>query len=186
MNICASSCLVSFHVLTESLSHSLYYCTNPHIMIVYSGMTVTLLAEHSHLPAIISMIQCTICTLALACHAKCMFTDPGSIPVSAVPLEDVQRSTSVHAMCSHCETYKRASCVNVMVCRVNGSVNRILTNVSQIYSTGSTSLSHLQSMYIPHGSSLYVVVVNAYLSLFAAEALSSHPLPLPTNRQVLG
>jgi hypothetical protein len=83
---------------------------------VYSGLTVTLLAEHSHLPAIISIVYCTICSLALASHAKCMFTDPGAIPSSAVPPAEVQRTISVHAMCSHCETYKPPGAHHCRIC----------------------------------------------------------------------
>lgn len=78
-------------------------------------MTVTLLAEHSHLPSIISMVYVSICALALASHAKCMFTDPGAIPTSAVPPLELQQLVSVHAMCSHCETYKRECSVSMIV-----------------------------------------------------------------------
>jgi len=86
------------------------------LLIVYSGLTVTLLAEHSHLSAIISVVYCTICSLALASHAKCMFTDPGAIPSSAVPPAEVQRTISVHAMCSHCETYKPPGAHHCRIC----------------------------------------------------------------------
>lgn len=87
-----------------------------HVNAVYSGLTVTLLAEHSHLPAIISIVYCSICSLALASHAKCMFTDPGTIPSSAVPPAEVQRTISVHAMCSHCECYKPPGAHHCRIC----------------------------------------------------------------------
>ena len=47
------------------------------------------------------MLYGTICALALASHAKTMFTDPGAIPQSAVPLAEVQQKVSVHAMCRY-------------------------------------------------------------------------------------
>ena len=79
-----------------------------YIYTVYSGVTVTLLAEHNHLPNIVAIIYCTICALALASHAKTMFTDPGAVPQSAVPLLAGQHSNTVtmHTMCSHCQSYK--------------------------------------------------------------------------------
>jgi len=78
------------------------------LLIIYSGVTVTLLAEHNHLPNIVAIIYCTICALALASHAKTMFTDPGAVPQSAVPLLAGQHSNTVtmHTMCSHCQSYK--------------------------------------------------------------------------------
>jgi hypothetical protein len=104
-NSCFATCRHPIH------SH---YCSKYNA--VYSGLTVTLLAEHSHLSAIISIVYCTICSLALASHAKCMFTDPGAIPSSAVPPAEVQRTISVHAMCSHCETYKPPGAHHCRIC----------------------------------------------------------------------
>jgi DHHC palmitoyltransferase len=82
---------------------------------VYSGVTVTLLAHHNHLPGILAMLYCTICALALASHAKTVFTDPGSIPQSAVP-RPVTPSTRMHAMCSHCQTYKPPLAHHCRIC----------------------------------------------------------------------
>lgn len=72
------------------------------LLVVYCGMSVTLLATTSkHLPYMIAAFQNTICALALAAHAKCMCTDPGAIPPTAVPPQQVQTQTSVHAMCRY-------------------------------------------------------------------------------------
>jgi hypothetical protein len=71
------------------------------LLLCYSGLTVTLLATNNHLPYIISALQNTICALALASHVKCMLSDPGAIPPSAVPPEYVQKQASVHAMCRY-------------------------------------------------------------------------------------
>jgi hypothetical protein len=71
---------------------------------VYSGVTVTLLAQHNHLPSTLAMYYCTVCALALASHSKTMFTDPGAVPPSAVPLQTSQCQT--HSMCSHCQSFK--------------------------------------------------------------------------------
>jgi hypothetical protein len=71
------------------------------LLVVYSALTVTLLATNNHLPYMISALQSTICALTLASHIKCMLSDPGAIPPSAVPPENVQKQTSVHAMCRY-------------------------------------------------------------------------------------
>jgi hypothetical protein len=77
------------------------------VLIGYSMLTITLLAQHNHLPNHIAMIYGTICALALASHAKTMFTDPGSVPEEAVPMASLfKKGVTTHAMCSHCKTYK--------------------------------------------------------------------------------
>mmetsp|Transcript_31975 Transcript_31975/g.59126 ORF Transcript_31975/g.59126 Transcript_31975/m.59126 type:complete len:261 (+) Transcript_31975:23-805(+) len=50
------------------------------ILIVYSGITIALLAENGHLSHALAYLYCTICALALASHAKTSFSDPGAIP----------------------------------------------------------------------------------------------------------
>mmetsp|Transcript_43621 Transcript_43621/g.48875 ORF Transcript_43621/g.48875 Transcript_43621/m.48875 type:complete len:380 (+) Transcript_43621:129-1268(+) len=77
------------------------------ILIIYSVLTISLLAHNQKLPNGIAMMYGTICTLMLACHAKTTFTDPGSIPQEAVPREALfRKGITTHAMCSHCQTYK--------------------------------------------------------------------------------
>eukprot|EP00536_Pseudo-nitzschia_multiseries_P011480 jgi/Psemu1/289705/fgenesh1_pg.394_\ len=77
------------------------------ILIIYSVLTISLLAHNQKLPNGVAMFYGTICALALACHAKTSFTDPGSIPQEAVPREELfRRGIITHAMCSHCQTYK--------------------------------------------------------------------------------
>ena len=81
---------------------------------VYSGVTVSLLSQHNHLPPILAKIYFTICALALASHAKTAFTDPGAIPSSAVPV-DVY-SNVAHAMCSRCQSYKPKGTHHCRIC----------------------------------------------------------------------
>jgi hypothetical protein len=61
------------------------------------------------------MLYCTICALALASHAKTTFTDPGAIPLSAVPRATLPTNT-MHAMCSHCQTYKPPASHHCRIC----------------------------------------------------------------------
>lgn len=74
------------------------------VLIIYSCLTITLLAQHNHLKNRIAMVYITICALALASHAKTSFTDPGSIPKEAVPPASLfKRGITTHSMCSHCQ-----------------------------------------------------------------------------------
>jgi hypothetical protein len=74
------------------------------VLIIYSCLTITLLAQHNHLKNRIAMAYITICALALASHAKTSFTDPGSIPKQAVPPASLfKRGITTHSMCSHCQ-----------------------------------------------------------------------------------
>ena len=94
------------------------------VLISYSVVTVTLLAQHHRLSGHISVIYGTICALALASHAKTMFTDPGSIPNDAVPLAVLfEQGITTHAMCSHCQTYKPPKSHHCRIC--NRCVSRM-------------------------------------------------------------
>ena len=98
------------------------------ILIVYSMLTIDLLAASHHLPTHIAVIYETICGLALASHAKTMFTDPGSIPQQAVPLPELfQKGITTHAMCSHCQTYKPPSSHHCRIC------NRCISRMDRKY-----------------------------------------------------
>ena len=84
---------------------------------VYSGITVTLLAQHDNLPSILAITYCTICGLALASHAKTMFTDPGTIPQAAVPCHLTTSGTqTTHTMCAHCQSYKPPESHHCRIC----------------------------------------------------------------------
>jgi uncharacterized membrane protein len=74
------------------------------VLMVYSAITILLLAQNHHLAVTIASLYCTLVALALASHAKTTFTDPGSVPSSAVPI--VTRGVKFHSMCSVCQTYK--------------------------------------------------------------------------------
>lgn len=81
-------------------------CMMVWILMGYSCLTITLLAQTSGIPAYQSFLYSVLVSMALACHVKTTFTDPGSVPASAVPTE-VQRNTSEKlSMCSQCQTFK--------------------------------------------------------------------------------
>mmetsp|Transcript_25581 Transcript_25581/g.29219 ORF Transcript_25581/g.29219 Transcript_25581/m.29219 type:complete len:442 (+) Transcript_25581:63-1388(+) len=86
------------------------------IMIIYSGFTVTLLSQNNALNGMVAIIYCTLCALALASHAKTTFSDPGAVPQSAVPTEDVGSNNTEFPMCSVCGTYKPNHCHHCRIC----------------------------------------------------------------------
>lgn len=87
------------------------------VLMGYSMVTITLLAQTEGVSNRVAMIYCTICSLALACHAKTMFTDPGSVPTEAVPLAALfKQGIMTHAMCSHCQTYKPPNSHHCRIC----------------------------------------------------------------------
>jgi len=94
------------------------------IFIIYSGVTVTLLAKENHFPYFLAVVYCTICGLALACHAKTTFTDPGAVPQSAVPSQScISLGIKTHAMCSICQTFKPPFSHHCRIC--NRCVSRM-------------------------------------------------------------
>lgn len=87
------------------------------VLMIYSVITISLLAQHKSLANHIAMIYGTICALALASHAKTQLTDPGSIPQEAVPLASLfKQGITTHAMCSHCQTYKPPDSHHCRIC----------------------------------------------------------------------
>jgi len=98
------------------------------ILMLYSVVTISLLAENGHLPKRIAMVHATICAMALASHAKTMFTDPGSVPPQAVPLPILfEKGITTHAMCSHCQTYKPPNSHHCRIC------NRCISGMDRKY-----------------------------------------------------
>jgi hypothetical protein len=78
------------------------------LLIIYSGLTVTLLARQNDLPSLIATVYCTICALALASHAKTSLTDPGAVPNSAVPIGSQEKLvlSQKHPLCIKCNAFK--------------------------------------------------------------------------------
>ena len=62
------------------------------------------------------IIYNTICTLALASHAKTMFTDPGAVPQCAVPIDAAARQMETHAMCRICKSFKPPGAHHCRIC----------------------------------------------------------------------
>jgi hypothetical protein len=77
-------------------------------LFLYSAVTITFLAETGGINGSYAMVYVTLTCLALACHAKTQFSDPGTVPVSAQPMELLrkQNPNAPLTMCSQCQTFK--------------------------------------------------------------------------------
>ncbi|KAL7565534.1 hypothetical protein ACA910_003813 [Epithemia clementina (nom. ined.)] len=91
------------------------------LLILYSILTMLLLTRQEHVSKYWAAVYATICTLALASHAKTTFTDPGAVASSAVPL--VTKGVKFHAMCSICQSYKPKYAHHCRIC------NRCITRM---------------------------------------------------------
>ena len=76
------------------------------VLLGYSALTITLLAQTGGISIYLSYIYTLLCSLALSSHVKTTLTDPGSVPPSAVPTEEQQLLSNKLSMCSQCQTYK--------------------------------------------------------------------------------
>ena len=86
------------------------------VFILYSAITISLLAKSNHISHVLAYFYNTICTLALASHAKTMFTDPGAVPQCAVPIDAAARQMETHAMCRICKSFKPPGAHHCRIC----------------------------------------------------------------------
>ena len=97
------------------------------ILLAYSAFTFTALARSGGIPVFLACVYNILCVMALACHAKTTFTDPGSVPQAAVPNERMRREMgtpdSPLSMCSQCQTFKPPFSHHCRIC--NRCVSRM-------------------------------------------------------------
>lgn len=78
------------------------------VLFIYSAVTITFLAETGGIHGIFSLIYVTLIGMALASHAKTQFTDPGTVPASAQPIEAFRKQNPQisPSFCSQCQSFK--------------------------------------------------------------------------------
>jgi hypothetical protein len=86
------------------------------LLILYSAVTMTFLAQTNGIPPLFSTTYCILASLALACHLKTSLTDPGSVPASAVPTESQRLMHSKLSMCSQCQSFKPPHSHHCRIC----------------------------------------------------------------------
>jgi hypothetical protein len=86
-------------------------------MFGYAGVTMVILAQHHHCAITTASVHLTLVALALAAHVKTTLTDPGAVPASALPVMASQNTTTtMHSMCSLCQTYKPPKTHHCRIC----------------------------------------------------------------------
>ena len=102
-------------------------CLMVWILLGYSSLTITLLAQTGGIDVYQSFIYTIMVTMALMCHIKTTLTDPGSVPASAVPTEE-QRKYEKLSMCSQCQTFKPPLSHHCRIC------NRCISRMDRKFS----------------------------------------------------
>jgi palmitoyltransferase ZDHHC3/7/25 len=86
------------------------------VLMLYSAFTVTALTITEGIPVTLGMIYALLVFMALASHAKTSFTDPGSVPVQAIPSERQRLLRDSHSMCGQCQTFKPPGSHHCRIC----------------------------------------------------------------------
>ena len=86
------------------------------LLMMYSAVTVTLLTVTEGIPVYLGMIYNMLVFMALSCHAKTSLTDPGSVPLAAIPSERQRLMKDSHSMCGQCQTFKPPMSHHCRIC----------------------------------------------------------------------
>ena len=86
------------------------------LLMLYSAVTVTLLTVTEGIPVGLGMLYNLLCVMALASHAKTSLTDPGSVPIQAIPSERQRLMKDSHSMCGQCQTFKPPMSHHCRIC----------------------------------------------------------------------
>ncbi len=94
-------------------------------LFIYSAITITFLAETGGIRGSLSLVYVTLTGLSLASHAKTQFTDPGTVPASAQPVEGFRKMNpqTPLSMCSQCQSFKPPFSHHCRIC--NRCVSRM-------------------------------------------------------------
>lgn len=85
-------------------------------LLLYSAATVTALTITDGIPKIAGEIYTLLVCCSLACHAKTSLSDPGSIPMQAIPIEKQRLMRDSHSMCGQCQTFKPPASHHCRIC----------------------------------------------------------------------
>jgi palmitoyltransferase ZDHHC3/7/25 len=85
-------------------------------LLLYSAATVTALTATEGIPPIAGEIYAVLVFLSLSSHAKTSLTDPGSVPLQAIPLERQRLLRDSHSMCGQCQTFKPPGSHHCRIC----------------------------------------------------------------------
>ena len=94
-------------------------------LFIYSAVTITFLAETSGIHGSLALVYVTLTGLSLASHAKTQFSDPGTVPASAQPVEAYRKMNPQMQLnfCSQCQSFKPPLSHHCRIC--NRCVSRM-------------------------------------------------------------
>jgi palmitoyltransferase ZDHHC3/7/25 len=87
------------------------------MVIGYAAVMFVWLAQAGRISVSMALVYVTLCTLVWMCHVKTSWTDPGAIPLSAIPPWVTFQTTRVHVLCSHCQSYKPPHAHHCRICQ---------------------------------------------------------------------
>lgn len=142
------------------------------LLMLYSAVTVTLLTITEGIPVILGMIYNLLCVMALACHAKTSLSDPGSVPIQAIPSERQRLMKDSHSMCGQCQTFKPPMSHHCRIC------NRCISRMDHHcpWMNNCVGAGNLSTSNLAH----YVGLLSEYLNFFISYRIYCL-LHLPTS-----
>lgn len=149
------------------------------VLMMYSQVTVTLLTVTEGIPVYLGMLYALLVTMALACHAKTSLTDPGSVPVTAIPSERQRMTKDSHSMCGQCQTFKPPGSHHCRIC--NRCISRMDHHCPWMNNcVGAGNLKHfLLFLIYTWTSSTYALALFGWNYFFCAdEDCTFHPVVL--------
>ena len=152
------------------------------LLMLYSAATVTLLTCTEGIPVYLGMIYDVLCGMALACHAKTSLTDPGSVPLAAIPSEKQRLMKDSHSMCGQCQTFKPPMSHHCRIC--NRCISRMDHHCPWMNNcVGAGNLSKcqtkIQKYVFENESHSFFSVQNTFSSFFCTPG-PVPPLPYPS------
>jgi len=147
------------------------------LLMLYSASTITALTVTEGIPPLCGMIYTCLCAMALACHAKTSLTDPGSVPVQAIPSERQRLLKDSHSMCGQCQTFKPPGSHHCRIC--NRCISRMDHHCPWMNNcVGASNLKHfLLFLVYTWTCAAYSLVVFGWNYFFCAdENCTFHPV----------
>ena len=139
------------------------------LLMTYSAVTITLLTITEGIPVVLGMIYNCLVVMALASHAKTSLSDPGSVPIQAIPSERQRLMKDSHSMCGQCQTFKPPQSHHCRIC--NRCISRMDHHcpwMNNCVGAGNLSTScrvlHISCFWIVWLNGIYIGMLCLYIA----------------------
>ena len=149
------------------------------VLMLYSAATISALTATGGISILTGEIYVVLVFLSLASHAKTSLTDPGSVPIQAIPSERQRLLRDSHSMCGQCQTFKPPGSHHCRIC--NRCISRMDHHCPWMNNcVGAGNLKHFCLFLVYTWScATYALLVFFYNYFFcAAEHCMFHPVVL--------